>query len=304
MARPAATSTTPITTSRADDEPVRGSCPDGKLDAFWYTDVEVITLGAIVVEDVAGSVVPLGSTVVAVVGASMIVVVVDGGGSTVVVVVVGEGGSTVVVVVVGGATVVVVVVGGATVVVVVVGGATVVVVVVVVGGGGGTTVVVVVVDVDVVVDVEVEVVELEVVVVVCPPPPQNWMLETAGVLPAPTFGNPEFEKCPDVGGGDSDVITAPGPPLTMIQETAAVDDQLPPVEEPFVMCTTPELPVGPAKTYFPPVKSNFARRVVPAGQFTFPPLDTVVSTRPATTNTAPTISITTPEYHGRSVRNL
>jgi hypothetical protein len=202
-------------------------------------------------------------------------VVVGVGGATVVVVVVGVGGATVVVVVVG--------VGGATVVVVVVGVGGATVVVVVVGVGGATVVVVVVVG--------------------GPDGPQNWTLEMAGVFPTPTFGNPAFEKCPDICDGDNDVTTAPGPPLTMMNDIGVVDCQLPPVLEPFETCTTPALTSGPSNTYFPLENSNFATRVLPDGQFSFPPCDTVVCTKPATTKTAPKMSNNTPAYHGRRLRN-
>jgi hypothetical protein len=191
---------------------------------------------------------PLGSTVDVVVAGSNVGVVVVGG-RAIDVVVVGFGGAMIDVVVVG--------FGGAMIDVVVVGFGGAMIDVVVVGFGGAT---------------------IDVVVVGFggPVAPQNWTLETAGVFPMPTFGNPAFEKCPDVCDEDNDVTTAPGPPLTTMNEIGVVDCQPPPVLEPFEMCTTPALASGPSNTYFPPENSNLATSVVPDGQFSFPPCDTVV----------------------------
>ncbi len=256
-------------------------------------------LAAIVVEVVGATVLPLCFTVVLVVGPSIGLVVV--GPSTVVEVDVDVDPD---VEIVGPSTVVEVVeddvVGPSTVVEVVeddvVGPSTVVEVVEDDVVGPST----VVEDVE---DVEVEV-EVELVVVDgVPDGPQNWTLETAGMFPAPTLGNPAFEKWPLVRAGYSVVTTALVPPLTMTYEIVSVDCQSPPVEVPFVMCTTSRLASGPAKTYLPPENSNFATSVEPVGQFSLPPCDSVVCTKPATTKTAPTTSMRMPEYHGRSLRN-
>ena len=67
-----------------------------------------------------------------------------------------------------------------------------------------------------------------------------------GRVPGPTVGNPAFEKCPLVPAGLNDVTTAPGPPFTMMDEIAVVEDQFAPRAVPFVMTTVLWFVPGPA----------------------------------------------------------
>jgi hypothetical protein len=169
--------------------------------------------------DGTGTVLPLSRIVV--VGAAVVVVVV-----VVVEVVVGE-------LVVGA--VVVDVVGVVVVVEVVVGAADVVVVDVleVVVGAAGVDVVEVVVD---------DVVGAGVV------GPQNCTFDTSGMLPLPTGGRLAFVNVPETCGGAYEVMTVPGPPLTVTWEIGVVDCQSPPVAVPLVMVTMPAFPAGFSKT--------------------------------------------------------
>jgi hypothetical protein len=82
------------------------------------------------------------------------------------------------------------------------------------------------------------------VLVGCTCRPQNCTLEMSGRLCWESRGRPEFEKWPLVCDGDSVVMTADGPPLTMMFDTPAVELQSAPSADEWLNVTTCELPDG------------------------------------------------------------